>query len=265
MSMFGKRRNYDEEIKRLASAESTNMKWCCMKRDGEYYLCYELNVTAPDGHHPYRILANNNLFIGSPANKFFMKVDKNSRPTYGRKVKVLSLRKTNTPTEGCYTKIFHPATVCSKIDGDPAKYKLKFETGEIEEIPETLIIPTEEHWSNPQSNYVSESVESSSSSSESESETSSSESDSSSSESETSSSESSTSSSESDSSSSYEHKHQRSRHSRNRKKNSPSVIILPIFVPISPYQNPVVQHSPFFGINSQITEHKRRHHRHHKH
>ena len=264
------KRNYDQEIREVATnPQSVRTTWYCVFFDGDYCLGFEPGISV-NGRHPIRILATGNLKI-IEQRKFKFNLEKEKRPTYGKNVKVLSVRNTTTPTGPSYTKKLEPATVCKKIEGEPAKYQVKFGSGEVEEIPETLIVPLEAHWSNPKTNYVasesekteeseksSSDSESESSESESSSSTSSSSSSSSTSSSTSSSSSSSTSSSDSSDSSDSKHRHH---HSKRGKRKHPRTMILPIFIPISPYGDRMIRPQQYWGIPPQISRHK--HHKHH--
>ena len=161
--------------------------------------------------------------------RFRLNVDK-PRLQFKEGSKVLSLQ----PKSGTYSDQFYPGTIIGKDTiSDPAKYKVKFDSGEEFFVSECLIVPPESEWEKAQgststttkstSSAPSKSNESSSKDSDSDS------SNSSSSYSEHSSSSYSYSSSSSSDYSSYRRRHRRG-HGHGHRGHRRNIIIVPIIV-----------------------------------
>ena len=291
--MFGKPLKTPREVVQdIANGiEYLNIKYC-IEKNNEFCLARQLKGSIEYIPYPIRT-AFGRLSDQVVYNPKLTKLNiSKPRPIYDKGFKVLSLKREGNS----YTFNFYPGTILERIEGDPAKYKIEFETGEINEVSECAIVPSKEYWGNEQHHYKIEnqidkstsnetnesnktkktkeskeleSDSSNSSYSDSESE-SSSNTYSSSSDDESSTSTYSSSSSSSLNSSDDESKYRH--HSSHRRRRKHNTIIIPIIIPIPLYQNQYqyqqLYQQPFFPQNQysqnyspkSITHKKHKHH-----
>ena len=196
----------------------------CIKKEGEYHLAVKLRGASGNKFIRYSSLSIFEYY--GPMTKLN---NGEQKPIYDNHFKVLALK----PQNFSYSSTFYPATIIDRIEGNPCKYRVKFDTGEEFEVSEIVIVPTEEYWGKEQQHYQCE-QKSSSESSASSSEASSDESSTStySSYSSNSSDDSSTSQSSDSSDSEKSKKHHKSK----RYRRTQSTIIIPVIIPIPGFQ-----------------------------